>query len=293
MIYTNSPIIASTDGILNTISNKQLDIAYCDQSASQMLDIYIPEKGEAPYPVIMFFHAGGFCIGNKRDENIEPILRALDRGYALVSVEYRKSPEACFPAFIYDAKAAVRFIRANAGKYKLNPNKIAAWGASAGGYIVSMLGLVQNNPAFEDLSQGNADQSSAVQAVVDWFGPCGDFYVMDNEIRENGIGVPDHDEQDSPESMIMGAQITKIPELCRLAAPYIYANPDVPPFLIQHGKVDPVVPPQQSERLAKAVAASAGTDKVTFELCENINHEGSSWNEEYTSRVFDFLDNNL
>lgn len=286
----NSGIPNLPDNILDAIPRKKLDIAYCDQSPSQKLDIYWSEKGDGPYPVIVYFHAGAFMMGGRRDKNLEPMLRALKRGYALVSVEYRLSHEVRFPALIHDAKSAIRFIRANAEEYKFNPNKIAAWGQSAGGYIAAMLGLIHDNPAFEDLSQGNADQSSAVQAVVDWFGPCGDFCLMDNDIHDNGIGIMDHNEPDSPESLLMGAQITTIPELCRMAAPYIYANSDIPPFLIMHAEVDPVVPPQQSERLAKALIKAAGKEKVIFELCKGINHDGDTWNETLTSRVFDFID---
>lgn len=276
--------------ILDSIKNKILDVQYCDRSPSQILDIYLPENCSGPYPVIAHFHGGAFMIGTQRDDNLRPMLRGLSRGYAVVSVQYRMSGEARFPALIWDAKAAIRFIRANAEKYGLDSSRIAAWGPSAGGYISAMLGVTEGNPAFEDLSMGNAHVSSAVQAVVDWCGPCGDFLKMDTAIRESGIGIPDHNEAYSPESLLMGAQITKIPELVSLACPCRYANKNAPPFLIHHGEADPVVPVSQSIALAEALK-NAGVP-VTLETFPGKGHHGEPWyDEEWLSdKVFDFLD---
>lgn len=170
------------------------------------------------YPVIVFCHGGAFRNGNKGDESLEPVLRGLDRGYAVVSVGYRKSGESRFPAMLYDAKAALRFLRANAGSYQLDKDKIAAWGPSSGGWLVSMLGTTMGNPAFEDRSMGNTEFSSSVQTVIDWCGPCGNFLAMDEALQKSGLGAGDHGEADSPESMFLGVQISKVPELVRLAS---------------------------------------------------------------------------
>ena len=132
------------------IKKKILDIPYCDQSSSQILDIWYPnQESDKPYPVIVHFHGGGFKYGGHREDSEEPMLRGTDRGYVVVSVEYRKSGEAHFPAMLYDAKAAIRFLKANAGKYQLDTERIALWGPSAGGWIVSMTALTPGNPAFE------------------------------------------------------------------------------------------------------------------------------------------------
>lgn len=117
---------------LDAIQHKYLDVPYCDQSENQVLDIFLPDHGEKPYPVILHVHGGAFMIGTQRDDNVEPMLRALDRGYAVVSVQYRRSGEARFPAFVFDAKAAVRFVRASAKEYGFDPDRIAAWGPSSG-----------------------------------------------------------------------------------------------------------------------------------------------------------------
>ncbi len=281
------------DKIFNSIKNKKLDLKYANVSPSQTLDIYYPENGKAPYPVIFHVHGGAFMIGTKRDDNLEPMLRGLSRGYAVVSVDYRMSKESRFPAFIWDCKAALRYLRGNAKELNIDPKRIGAWGPSSGGYTVAMLGLTNKNPAFEDLSLGYAEEDSSVQAVVDWCGPCGNFLKMDEEIKENNTGTPDHNEIDSPESRILGCKITEIPELCELAAPYHYVTKNEPPFLIQHGQADPVVPVEQSETLAKALK-NAGNE-VILQTYPGKGHHGTPWyNETWLSDiVLDFLDQHL
>jgi acetyl esterase/lipase len=122
---------------------------------------------------------------DKADMQVLPMLEGLKRGYAVVAVNYRLSWEAKFPALVHDVKAAVRWIRANARRYGLDPARIVAWGGSAGGYLASVLGTSAGIQGLEDLSMGNPNQPSNVQAVVDWFGPT-DFLkyelVTDNQI---------------------------------------------------------------------------------------------------------------
>ena len=108
---------------------------------------------------------------DKSDMQVMPMLEGLKRGYAVVAVNYRLSWEAKFPALVQDVKAAVRWIRANASRYELDPQRIAAWGGSAGGYLASMLGTSAGIPELEDLSLGNPEQPCNVQAVVAWYGP--------------------------------------------------------------------------------------------------------------------------
>lgn len=280
------------DDVLDAIPTKYLNIPYCNQSPAQKLDIYIPKNANKPFPVIVHFHGGAFMLGTRRDDNLVPMLRALEHGYAVVSVEYRLSGEARFPALIWDSKAAIRFLRAHAQTYGFDSQKIAAWGPSAGGYIVAMLGLTVGNPAFEDLTQGNPTVGSEVQAVVDWCGPCGGFLNMDTAITANGIGCADHNAPDSPESRLMGAPIETIPQLVALANPCRYVHRGVPPFLIQHGANDPVVPVQQSQALADTIKAVAGEDKVDFKIYQGHGHHGEAWYNtvEMSNSVFRFLD---
>ena len=268
------------------VTHKIFDIPYADQSPSQILDIWYPDEEQEKYPVVIHFHGGGFCVGGHREDSLEPMLKALDHGYALVSVEYRKSGEARFPAMVYDAKAAIRFLKENAKKYKLDPEKIALWGPSSGGWLVSITALTEGNPAFEDLSMGYENENTNVQAVVDWCGPCGYFDEMDQQFKESGKGTPDHGLPDSPESRFMGATLEHIPELVRMASPCTYVNQKMPPFFIMHGSEDEIVPVQQSMKLAEQIWKTAGKEKVEFHLEENVKHHGRIWwHEDYAAEV--------
>lgn len=281
--------------ILDGIGRKRLDIVYACQSDMQKMDVYYPDAGEGPFPVIVHFHGGAFLFGTRRDINLIPMLRALDRGYVLVSVEYRLSGEARFPALVYDCKAAIRYLRAHAQELCVDPERIAVWGPSAGGYLAAMMGTTGGNPAFEDLSMGNENYSSSVQAVVDWCGPAGNFCMMDAQIRAQGIGMADHDDPLSPESRLMGCAIQDVPQLCRLAAPLTHVHGDVPPFLIHHGEADGIVPCAQSHALADAIRRTAGESRVMLHTFEGKGHHGEAWYEEaaMTDEVFAFLDRHL
>ena len=140
------------------IRRKFLDVPYADLSPAQKLDIYLPDEGDGPFPVIISIHGGAFMGCDKADLQVLPMLEGLKRGYAVVAINYRLSGEAQFPALVHDAKAAVRWIRANAQRYGFDPSRIAAWGGSAGGYQASMLGVSAGIPELEDLSLGNPDQ---------------------------------------------------------------------------------------------------------------------------------------
>ena len=270
---------------------KWLDVAYATKSQSQKLDIYLPDEGEGPFPVILSIHGGAFKAGDKGDNQVIPMLEGLKRGYAVVSINYRLSQEAIFPAQIFDIKAAVRWIRANAKQYKFNPDKIASWGGSAGGHLSAMTGTSGDVKELEDLSLGNPSQSSRVQAVVDWFGPT-DFLKMDKQLTEGKVKNPQvHLLPDSPESELIGKNLSDAPELVKVANPETYITPDDPPFFIQHGRLDHLVPYQQSVNLANKLEKVIGKDKVTLELLPDSDHGGPGFStEENLKKVFQFLD---
>jgi acetyl esterase/lipase len=273
------------------IKRKWLDISYSTESQSQKLDVYLPDEGDGPFPVILSIHGGAFKAGDKGDNQVLPMLEGVKRGYAVVSVNYRLSQEAIFPAQIYDIKAAVRWIRANAKQYKFDPDKIAAWGGSAGGHLSALIGTSGDVKELEDLMMGNPDYSSRIQAVVDWFGPT-DFLKMDEQLKESMVKNPQvHSAPDSPESELIGKNLTDAPELVRAANPETYITPDDPPFFIQHGQIDNLVPYQQSVNLASKLSAIIGTKKVTLELFPESGHGGPAFStEQNINKVFVFLD---
>ena len=270
-----------SDEFLNSGYRKYFDLAYGDVSSDQKLDLWLPDApAEGPYPVILFFHGGAFQIGAKREKQSEPVLRMLEHGYAIADVEYRKSGEAVFPAMLLDAKAAVRFLRANAEKYDLDPSRIAAWGASAGGWIVGMLGATGDQADFLDENRMFPEQSDGVQAVVDWCGPCGNFILMDYDFEPDVESVEEHTSVDSAEGRFMGHCLTDIPDLCRFAAPMTHVHADMPPTLIVHGVQDQVVPVKQSWRFWQEIVRAAGEDRVEYHALEGVPHHGKYWNED-------------
>lgn len=288
-ILTTCAIAQPKDADISQIKTKYLDIPYANSSQAQKLDIYLPESITKPVPVIIAIHGGAFKFGDKRDGQLTPMLAGLKRGYAVISVNYRLSGESLFPANIMDVKAAIRWVRANAATYNLNPNKLAVWGGSAGGNLAALAGLTNKISDLEDLSQGNAGVSSQVQAVVDWFGPT-DFLRMDDQLRHSGTGKPDHNEANSPESLLMGQQITTIPEKVRLANPETYITPDDPAIFIQHGEIDPIVPVQQSIHFFEKLQVILG-DKARIKILYGAGHGGPAFEtNENLKEVFAFLD---
>ena len=252
------------------------DVPYATVSPSQILDIWIPTTGGGPFPLVIFVHGGAFKMGDKAMEGGN-VAAALEAGYAAASLDYRLSGEAIFPAAVQDVKAAVRFLRANADKYGLDPDRFAAWGESAGGNLVALLGTTGDQATiFDDPALGNADVSSAVQAVVDWYGPT-DFLQMDAQFAAAAPAACNgqtqaHDPADSPESVYLGAAIQTVPDLAAAANPitYIATAKDLPVFSIAHGDSDCLVPNQQSAILQDALQAAGATS--TFTLVEGAGH---------------------
>ena len=278
------------------IERKFLDIPYASLSPAQKLDIYLPDEGKEPFPVILSIHGGAFMGCDKSDMQVLPMLEGLKRGYAVVALNYRLSWEATFPALVHDVKAAVRWVRGNAEWYYFDPKRIATWGGSAGGYLSTMLGTSAGISELEDLSLGNPDQPCNVQAVVDWFGPT-NFLKMDEQLTASGLPPvegTEHSGLKSPESWLLGGKITEIPEKVKAANPETYIRKNAPPFLIQHGIVDPVVPVQQSMSLAEKLKRVCGDDRVVLELFEGFEHGDRRFESPVNvERVLDFIDQHL
>jgi acetyl esterase/lipase len=283
----------------SSIKTQYSDVAYGTVAVNQTLNVYLPNEGEGPFPVIVAIHGGAFKMGSATGGDVAAMLEGVNRGYAVVSINYRLSSEAIFPAAVNDCKAAIRFIKANAEKYNLNPDKVAVWGDSAGGNLASMIGTSGNVNTLDGDNKENLDYSSSVQAVVDWFGPL-DFLKMDEQFEAEGI-TPKFGKtsiESSPESQYIGQLITNDSELTEKANPENYISTmkaeTAPSFLIQHGTADSNVPSQQSINFAAQLIEAVGDNKVKLELLEGAGHG----TEEFTSKenldkVFEFLDSIL
>lgn len=249
------------------------DVVYTTVPRPLVLDLYLPAT-PPPHPVIVWVHGGGWSGGDEDLPAGHPARQMVARGYALASVEYRLSGEAVFPAQIHDCRAAVRWLRAHAREYGLDPTRFAAWGSSAGGHLVALLGAAGEVDAFDDAAQGNAGESGRVQAVVDWFGPADLTFA---------VGLPG----DSSVTRLLGC--SGCTERARQASPVTYVDASDPPFLIQHGTADPVVPFVQSEMLHAALTA-AGVSS-TRDLFTGAGHGGAAFNAPANvDRVKAFLD---
>jgi acetyl esterase/lipase len=239
------------------------DLPYVtNEHERQKLDLYIP-RAQEKLPLIIRIHGGAWLAGSKEMEGPGDYVRD---GYAVASINYRLSQDAIFPAQIQDCKAAVRFLRANAQKYNLDPNRFAVWGPSAGGHLAALLGTTGDVNEF-DIGE-NLTVSSKVRAVADFFGPT-DFLQMEAHRLPNGMV---HNSPDSPESKLIGGNIQDNPEKCAKANPITYITKDDPPFLIVHGDKDPLVPHHQSEIL-EAALKKAGVP-VTFYTVKDGAHGG-------------------
>jgi len=281
------------DADVSFVKRKFLDLPYATRSQTQKLDIYLPESGDGPFPVIMHLHGGGFAIGDKRDIHILPFFKGLERGYAIVSINYRLSGEAIFPAGIQDIKAAIRWLRANSHHYHLDGTRFAAWGGSSGGNYAAMICLTDRVTELDDLSLGNPNYPCNVQAAVDWFGPT-DFLKMDEQLEENGFGPSDHGEDYSPESRYLGAKLSDVPLKVELANPMTYIHKHMPPILIQHGRLDTMVPLQQSLIFVEKLEKYVDQDRFEFEIIEGAGHGDPLFEtDENMARVFSFLDKYL
>lgn len=213
------------------------------------LDLAAPTEGGGPFPAVVCVHGGGWRGGSRTDLT-RTIEMLAGRGFVAVAVTYRLVPTAGFPAQIEDCKAAVRWLRANAKKYKVDPDRIGAVGMSAGGHLVALLGTTVKEDGLEG-SGGNAEFSSGVQAVISFFGPSDLSERAWNPQLEKSLIEP-----------LVGGSFADKPELYKKASPVTYIRKGAPPFLLFHGTADKVVPVSQSRILAEKLKAAGVSVKL-------------------------------
>lgn len=223
----------------------ELDLPYAGtDNPRQKLDLYLPKtrKDDKPLPVVVFIHGGAWQGGDKRGGlgTVAPLVESGE--YAGVSIGYRLTGEAIWPAQIHDCKAAIRWLRANAKKYNLDPDKIGVTGTSAGGHLVAMLGTTGDVKELEGKLGEYLNESSRVTCVVDQFGPT-DLLAMGGS----------HNNPNSPESKLVGGAVQETQKMAREASATTHVSKDDPPFMLLHGTNDNVVPFNQSELLHDAL----------------------------------------
>ncbi len=248
---------------------------------SLMMDLYIPAQATQPLPLVVFIYGGGWMNGSKN--NCPPTtINVVTRGYVLACIEYRHSSEATFPGQIEDCKAAIRFLRANAGKHFIDPNRIAVWGVSSGAHLACLLGVTEGVKELEGTLGDHLKESSRVQAVVDCCGPADLQLFLASAspakwsaqlLLGGGGGVTD-----------------AVRQLGVKASPVTYAGKNAPPFLIVHGDKDAIVPMDQSESMYKALH-DAGASDVTLHVAKGLGHQPPVG--ESVDVIYGFLDKRL
>lgn len=240
----------------------QRDIEYATiDGVSLRLDLYLPNHpSDGLVPLVIWVHGGGWRAGSK-DVTYAP--QTLGEGYAVASVDYRLSGVETFPAQIHDVKAAVRWLRAHATEFGLDPERFGAWGSSAGGHLVALLGVSCGHPNLAGTVGDYLDESSCVQAICDFYGPT-DLLSLLEQRGTNTVRRP------MAEDLLVGGPVEELQDLAWLASPMAHVGSDVPPFLIMHGTDDAVVPVQQSIDFHAALLA-AGTDSTLITI-EGAGH---------------------
>lgn len=241
---------------------KIADLDYAGTGNSrQKLDLYLPEKreGDAPLPVVVFIHGGGWQNGDKNGGGGKVAPFVATGKFAGASIGYRLSDEAQWPSQIHDCKAAIRWIKAHAKEHGLDPDRIAVWGTSAGGHLVAMLGVSDGVAELEGTIGAHTDQDARVKCVLNFFGPA-DLLTMGGS----------HDEANSPESKLLGGPVQENPDKAKSASPVEHVTADDAPSLIVHGTEDPAVPYSQSVALEKKLEA-AGVSAI-FLTVEGAGH---------------------
>jgi acetyl esterase/lipase len=277
LIVVINPVIAA--GAEPAKTTTEQDIIYTKAGASELkLDLARPAEGDGPFPAIVVIHGGAWRQGNKAD--VGPILpQFAQRSYVAIAPQYRLCPKDAFPAQVYDVKAAVRWLKVNAKKYKVDPDRIGAIGFSAGGHLALMLGLTGPADGLEgDVSAGGPD--SRVQAVVNYFGPT-DLAARD---------IPDVCKPWIKD--FLGGTPQEKPEVAAKASPLTFVSHDDAPVLTFQGTKDPLVPFTQSIKLAEAMSAAGVSGRV--ELLVGAQHGWAGAEMERTfSETVRFLDGYL
>ncbi|WP_434309433.1 alpha/beta hydrolase fold domain-containing protein [Hominifimenecus sp. rT4P-3] len=256
------------------------------------MDIFLPEDGAGPYPLVVVVHGGGWISGGRREACISSMFKIVSQGYAVATVDYRLAPDGQWPLQVHDVKAAIRFLRAHREKYRLNTERIVLWGNSAGAYLVQLVAATCRGHQIEDLSMGNPNESCQVDGMISWYG-VSNLATQDLDMTEIcGHSVHMHGgSMESPACQMLGCVIEENPERAVEASSIRYIAGDFVPSLIQHGTGDRLVSYRQSERLYQKIVEECGLERATLELFEGAEHGDARFKtDENIDRCIDFLD---
>ena len=265
------------------------DINYAgDELEAHRLDIYLPKKGEGKFKVVVAIYGSAWFSNNMKGMTFMSLGQSLvDAGFAVVCINHRSSGDAKFPAQINDVKAAIRFLRAHADEYRLDTSFIGITGFSSGGHLAAMAGVTNNMKErtvgthtvdIEGTVGQCLDQSSSVDAVVDWFGPVDMARMHDCQTV--------NDER-SPEAALIGGAPADNPDLVALISPITYVVSEGPRFLVVHGEADTVVPHCQGVYFSDELKKAGRLEE--FISVPNGQHGAVTFNEGTFKRMTEFF----
>lgn len=258
--------------------------------AGRPFDLYYPDRGCGPFPLIINICGGGWYYGNPTSIHLGRALHcSVARGYAFASLACVSSGEKKFPYQIQEARQALRHLRRNAGELCLDPNFFAFWSSSSGAHLSLMTALTRGEPYFD--AQPDSEISDAVAAVAAVY-PCCRLEAGVEDFRAVGL-EPDNFRSgpNCAESVFLGALVEESPELCRLAAPITHVRPGAPPLALYHGTRDTVVPYTFTQELARRYEETAGKDRVQLHIVPGAGHGDPCFKSEETcGAILDFMD---
>ena len=238
------------------------DVIYATVDGKPLgLDLYIPAKS-GRIPLLVYVHGGAWRAGTKA----QAPMQFVQNGFAMASLDFRQSTDAPFPAMVHDIKGAIRFLRAKAGEYGYATNRIAIAGASSGGHLAALVGVTGGHRELEGTVGGNLDQSSDVQAILDYFGASNLTTIL-AQSTPFGLRV-----REPALELLLGAPPDQATAQAELASPVKHVDRNDPPLLLLHGDQDPQMPINQAHELHGAYEA-AGLD-VAFDVVHGAAHGG-------------------
>ncbi|VBB07261.1 alpha/beta hydrolase fold-3 [Lucifera butyrica] len=247
------------------------------ENVAMKMDVLKPQQKEK-MPAIVFITGGGFINANK-DSYIQQRMDLAAAGYVVASIEYRVAPTAVFPQPLEDVKSAIRYLKAHAEQFNINPDKIGVLGGSAGGYLAAMAGTTSGTKQFD--KGDNLNQNSNVQAVVDLYGLSdltrvgSDFSPEVQELHKSPGATEALWVNGSPVFGGKDGGILADPERAKAANPITYISDQTPPFLLMHGDKDTLVSPSQTEILHQALTAQ-GIESTRY-VVKGAQHGGIYW----------------
>ncbi len=255
-------------------SEVELDVPYADLTKAEKMDLFYPQDNSQKHPVFIEVHGGGWYFGQKRSVEFQPFLAGLKRGFVCVSLGYTLSPAAHYPLPVLEVKSAIRFLRKNAAKYRIDPDRIILWGGSAGAHLAALATTSCDTGYLTYDLNDNAKYSAKPAVLALWYG-CYELEKMkDVWMVKNFTGIED---------------LTSAKEDMRLCNPISHITKDICPTFLQHGTADSIVDCSHSVRFYNRIKEVTDRKETVLELLEGYSHaDMRMFSEENVNRIFDF-----